>query len=93
MTIILASIMLPKFIASIGLYSTYANRISFISSFLKLPQENKVRMMQEVLNDKSIQAECLSAEYYYDPDDSFEKSIEEELKQIIEALEEDETLF
>ncbi|MBB79230.1 MAG: hypothetical protein CL844_09550 [Crocinitomicaceae bacterium] len=50
MTIILASIMLPKLIPSIGLYSIYANRISLISSFLKLPQENKARM----INDNKI---------------------------------------
>tara|TARA_B100000315_G_C14047586_1_gene350379 strand:- start:174 stop:443 length:270 start_codon:yes stop_codon:yes gene_type:complete len=48
--------------------------------------QRKVSMMEQVLNDQSISAEPLRAEYYYDREDSFDKSVEEELNEIINAL-------
>jgi SNF2 family DNA or RNA helicase len=53
-----------------------------IESVLK----RKVKLMEEVLNDKAISAEPIRADYYYDREDSFDKSIEEELEEILAAL-------
>jgi len=48
--------------------------------------QSKVSMMEQVLNDQSISAEPLRSEYYYDREDSYDMSVEEELEEIINAL-------
>lgn len=56
-----------------------------IESVLK----RKVKLMEDVLNDYAISAEPMRADYYYDQDDSFDKSIEEELDEILAALQDE----
>ena len=56
-----------------------------IESVLK----RKVKLMEDVLNDYAISAEPIRADYYYDQKDSFDKSIEEELDEILAALQDE----